>query len=482
MAAGRADPVAGSGTPTEGRSRGGAAGSAGAIPPGAGAQGPGGSARTQGAGDPADIARRRPADTGSYAAHAFSDASGDDTDTPTTRPGTDPLPRRVAGPPRTAGPGPRPGGPSQTGQFRTDQQARPPEQYRSVRGTAGFRPAPAQGGPIASSPGRVPPSSAAPNPADELFAPRVPSLDPNGQLPGHDPHADAFDLGETTPIFEEIASAWFRSNRPVPVSWESDTGSHPTVPQPSTESVPADTDPTGITRPGTPPPSDDRAGTAATGDGRGDPRSSVGTPADGGPGVGRPARGPADVLGDAGADTPPSTWPSPAAGRPDPSPAAGRPDPSPAPGRPDPSLAPPRGESRSTIPAAMPPGGPARPPFVRADAPAARVPEQAPADFSTAADEGWLAANGAVAERPDELTAAGLPKRRPRARLIPGSAGSAVLAPAVTAARSAENIRGRLASYQQGVRQGRETRLRGLGSDDPAPPAAPGADHDEESI
>jgi len=130
----------------------------------------------------------------------------------------------------------------------------------------------------------------------------------------------------------------------------------------------------------------------------------------------------------------------------------------------------------------MPSGIPAaRTTSDQADSQIPRLPEPTPADFSTAADEGWLAANDAVAEPPDELTAAGLPKRRPRARLIPGSAGAAVLAPAVTAARSAENIRGRLASYQQGVRQGRETRLRGLGSDHPASPAAPGADHDEES-
>jgi hypothetical protein len=109
------------------------------------------------------------------------------------------------------------------------------------------------------------------------------------------------------------------------------------------------------------------------------------------------------------------------------------------------------------------------------------MPEPA-ADFSTPADEGWLAASGAASERPDELTAAGLPKRRPRARLVPGSAGSAVLAPVVTSPRSAETIRGRLASYQQGVRQGRETRLRGFGSDDtPATPAAADADHDEET-
>jgi len=80
--------------------------------------------------------------------------------------------------------------------------------------------------------------------------------------------------------------------------------------------------------------------------------------------------------------------------------------------------------------------------------------------FATAADEGWRAASGAAAERPDELTAAGLPKRRPRARLVPGSAGSAVLAAPASPTRSAESVRGRLASYQQGVRQGREIRLR----------------------
>ena len=80
--------------------------------------------------------------------------------------------------------------------------------------------------------------------------------------------------------------------------------------------------------------------------------------------------------------------------------------------------------------------------------------------FATIADEGWRAASGAAAERPDELTAAGLPKRRPRARLVPGSAGSAVLAAPASPTRSAESVRGRLASYQQGVRQGREIRLR----------------------
>ncbi|GAA4540821.1 sensor histidine kinase [Pseudonocardia xishanensis] len=87
--------------------------------------------------------------------------------------------------------------------------------------------------------------------------------------------------------------------------------------------------------------------------------------------------------------------------------------------------------------------------------------------FATAADEGWRVADAtaqataAESDAQGETTDAGLPKRRPRARLVPGSAaGSAVLAPPSGPARNAEAIRGRLASYQQGVRQGRESRLR----------------------
>ena len=98
------------------------------------------------------------------------------------------------------------------------------------------------------------------------------------------------------------------------------------------------------------------------------------------------------------------------------------------------------------------------------------------------ADEGWRAASGAVTEREDELTPAGLPKRRPRARLVPGSAGSSVLAPPAGSTRSAESIRGRLASYQQGVRQGRESRMRGAQQHNGGTgPANAGGNHDEES-
>jgi hypothetical protein len=110
-------------------------------------------------------------------------------------------------------------------------------------------------------------------------------------------------------------------------------------------------------------------------------------------------------------------------------------------------------------------------------------------EFASAADEGWRAVSGMLADSSEETTAAGLPKRRPRARLVPGSAGSAVLASPVSSARDAETIRSRLASYQSGVRQGREYRSRseqgalpddfwGSGTESAG---SAGKNHDEES-
>ena len=194
---------------------------------------------------------------------------------------------------------------------------------------------------------------ASPAPAgDGLFAAAVPAISeldvparPRGPSAGG--RRGPVDITETTPIFAEIASAWFASDRPVPVDWE---------------------------------------------------------------------------LGE----------------------------------RPDDDLVP------ASAPAPAPPAGSIRAGLL--DGPDLPVPVPATDPngqaFATVADEGWRAASGAAAERPDELTAAGLPKRRPRARLVPGSAGSAVLAAPASPTRSAESVRGRLASYQQGVSQGREIRLR----------------------
>jgi signal transduction histidine kinase len=260
---------------------------------------------------------------------------------------------------------------------------------------------------------------------DELFAPSVPGLDDAGSRPGGVNRA--FDLGETTPIFEEIASAWFRSNRPIPVSWEEDG--------PATEAPAAQA-------PGTPPPP--AAARPPAPQQPDAPRSSEGSRPFESP---RPFEAPRPFEPPAQADMP-------------------RPFEGPRPG----------GQDR---PAPVAPAAPA----MRPEPATEPAPEPATADvsaFATAADEGWRAASGAETERPDEITAAGLPKRRPRARLVPGSAGSAVLSRPAAAPRSAEDIRGRLSSYQQGVRQGRETRLRGASGEHPAQPD-PTADGDPES-
>jgi len=261
---------------------------------------------------------------------------------------------------------------------------------------------------------KLPQNGAAP--ADELFAPVVPAEPqpdgpPTSRTPAPAPaptpaqESRRFDPTETTPIFEEIASAWFRSNRQIPVDYQEGQGAAP-------RSAPA--------RPSGPP---------------------AGPPA-GGP-VGAPTG--ATAAGPGGA---PPARPAPAV----PERPAAAPEPEPQP------------------------------------EPVGAVAGRGERGFATEADDGWRAASGAVSDRASELTTAGLPKRRPKARLVPGSAGSAVLAAPASPARSAENIRGRLASYQQGVRQGRERRLRGetaaphgSGSNGGNDPANAGGNHDEES-
>jgi signal transduction histidine kinase len=225
-----------------------------------------------------------------------------------------------------------------------------------------------------------------------------------------------FDMGQTTPIFEEIASAWFRSNRAVPVRWEDGQepdaarGQGPQAFQPGSQQGGRGRGPEGPVRTGGP--------------------AQFGRPAEGGP-AGLPRRTPGS------GDRQPLEAPVGVRAE------AGR--------------------------------GPALP---------ERTGPQRDEEFATAADEGWRAAESTVAEaeRSAEVTTAGLPKRRPRARLVPGSAaGSAVLAGPSAPSRSAEVIRGRLTSYQQGVRQGRESRLRRQAGPPPAGGPARTTEQQEES-
>ena len=76
--------------------------------------------------------------------------------------------------------------------------------------------------------------------------------------------------------------------------------------------------------------------------------------------------------------------------------------------------------------------------------------------WSSPADEGWRAAEAASAPTSGGITLSGLPKRVPRANLVPGAVGLDAPAPAAPlAARSAALARERLASFQRGAREGR---------------------------
>jgi signal transduction histidine kinase len=83
--------------------------------------------------------------------------------------------------------------------------------------------------------------------------------------------------------------------------------------------------------------------------------------------------------------------------------------------------------------------------------------ESAAQTWSSPADEGWRAARVVAEPSADETTSAGLPKRVPRANLVPGSVGGngADSPEAVTPSRTAEDIRSRMSSFQRGVREAR---------------------------
>lgn len=87
-------------------------------------------------------------------------------------------------------------------------------------------------------------------------------------------------------------------------------------------------------------------------------------------------------------------------------------------------------------------------------------------DFGSSADEGWQAAEQLRTPVDAGTTAAGLPRRRPLAHLVPGGAARPAAEPAapsagrvnnVTLLRDAERVRGNLSSYQRGTRRGRHS-------------------------
>jgi signal transduction histidine kinase len=78
--------------------------------------------------------------------------------------------------------------------------------------------------------------------------------------------------------------------------------------------------------------------------------------------------------------------------------------------------------------------------------------------WASPADEGWQAAQVVHAPASAGMTSAGLPKRVPKANLVPGTAAAPAVGQAAGAAasvRSAAATRDRFASYQRGVLRGR---------------------------
>ncbi|MEW9547696.1 nitrate- and nitrite sensing domain-containing protein [Nonomuraea sp. NPDC050783] len=77
---------------------------------------------------------------------------------------------------------------------------------------------------------------------------------------------------------------------------------------------------------------------------------------------------------------------------------------------------------------------------------------------SSKADEGWSAAEAVMEPVRDGATASGLPKRVPKANLVPGSAGTTAAPKGVTPMPSVspDRVRSRLSSFQQGFRAARD--------------------------
>jgi hypothetical protein len=82
---------------------------------------------------------------------------------------------------------------------------------------------------------------------------------------------------------------------------------------------------------------------------------------------------------------------------------------------------------------------------------------QDPSAFVTSADAVWQAARAATESQTGGYTPAGLPKRVPRGRLMPGSAMPGEPPPSISG-RDPDAVRGRLSTFQRGVRHGRHMR------------------------
>jgi hypothetical protein len=80
--------------------------------------------------------------------------------------------------------------------------------------------------------------------------------------------------------------------------------------------------------------------------------------------------------------------------------------------------------------------------------------------WESPADDGWRAAARLAEPTPTAgTTTSGLPRRKPQALYVPGAVGAGET-PGPPAARSPQEVRGRLSSYREGVRRGRHAEQR----------------------
>ncbi|HKS48589.1 MAG TPA: nitrate- and nitrite sensing domain-containing protein [Amycolatopsis sp.] len=75
--------------------------------------------------------------------------------------------------------------------------------------------------------------------------------------------------------------------------------------------------------------------------------------------------------------------------------------------------------------------------------------------WSFATDESWRTVQAVSQAAPSSFTAAGLPRRQRGEKLMPGAAASTAPSSGPRPARDPQDVRGRLSSFQQGVRRGR---------------------------
>jgi signal transduction histidine kinase len=93
-------------------------------------------------------------------------------------------------------------------------------------------------------------------------------------------------------------------------------------------------------------------------------------------------------------------------------------------------------------------------------APVNDAPVTAATEWWSPFDEGWQVAQALRAPVDHDFTTAGLPKRQPRAHLVPGADGDVLPTPVSAApARTPDAVRGRLSRYQRGLNVGRHAQI-----------------------